>query len=156
MRRTTHLEPTNALPLGDFIPLGDRRDATGHLHHPHSYQRHPTQRRIARVDNEDVTGGSAAEEGLRVIVIIRLVQLKTRVLEEVRTIDAVGVLDDATHRSVPLVVAPGIEVALVDCASHKELHRVLQTLPTRIEHLVQGVTIVLEPKLVNSPDISGR
>jgi hypothetical protein len=114
MRRAAHLEPANALPLGNTITLAHCSNAAGDFNHAHCDQGHPPQSRIACIDDEDVAGGSTGEEGLGVIIVVGLIELKAWILQEICSGNEVRVFDDPTDGSVPLVVAPRIQVPLVD------------------------------------------
>lgn len=72
-----------------------------------------------------------------VIVVIGLGELKTWVLEEVGTGNEVGVFDDASDWSMPLVVAPRVQVALIDSPSHEVIvNQRPHPQPLHVQHVI--------------------
>lgn len=58
---------------------------------------------------------------------------------------------------MPLMIEPWTEVALVDRSSYKTLvYDILYTSSFSLEHIIEGVAMLLEPKFISSLHISER
>ena len=83
MRWASKLKPADRLSLDHFIPHIDSCYATWDFHHADLNDGHPANTRMMRIDDEDVPGRDAAQEGLWVVVVVDATHVESGVLQEV-------------------------------------------------------------------------
>lgn len=148
--RSTELKSANGLSLHYLVSYIDDWDAAGDFDHSNLDYSNFADPRIMSVDDEDMPCWDAAEESLRVVVVINPTHVKARILEEVTARKQVGALYSSWNWSVPPVIAPGTQKPLVNGSSDKALvDNVLGVHLFCLEHVVEGVTILLQPKFIS-------
>lgn len=80
---SAELKSANGFSFHYLVSNIDNRDAAGDFNHSYLYYSDFADPRIMGVDDEDMPCRDAAEEGLRIIVIVDPTHVKARILEEV-------------------------------------------------------------------------
>lgn len=154
VRGSSELEAADALPLGDAVSLLHSCYTAGNLNHSDLDQSHLSKLLAARIDDEDVAGRGAAEERLRVVVIVHTFWFKARVLQKVASWKAVRSFYHTSYGRVPSVITPRAQKALIDSSTHKTLvNNGLDSCCLSSQHIVEGVTALFEPKTVSCLNI---
>ena len=90
--RAAELKSANRLSFHYLISHINNRDAAGDLNHANLDDGYFSNPRVMSVDDEDVPCGDAAEEGLRVVVVVDPAHVEARILKEVAARKKVGAL----------------------------------------------------------------
>lgn len=108
------------------------------LSHSYFHDANASNFGVVCFDDVDLPGGHHGEEGLRVDVRVGEVAAEAGVSHEVGVSRRVTLLNDSGDRCSPLVVAPRVQEALVDCASYEVLLVVVMFLfrkVANVEHI---------------------
>lgn len=87
---------------------------------------------------------------MRIVVIVDPTHVKAWILEKVTARKQVGAFYSSRDWGVPPVIAPGTQKPLVNGSSDKALvDNVLGVHLFCLEHVIEGVTILLQPKFIS-------
>ena len=155
MRTPPEMEHAQLLPLLDPLAHRNRDLARAHLSHADAQERHESDGRVVRLDEDerarrrrrDVALAGALALLVRVVRGAEVFELRFRV---VRPVDDVAFADHARDGGVPAVVGERAEERLVDRAADE-----LACEGVVREHVGHGVGLAFDPEFGAGGDVGG-